>query len=53
MLSVGITGGTIATEYGVFRAAVLIRDGRIAALLEDERDLPPTDERIDSVSTSA
>ena len=48
MLSVGITGGTIATEYGVFRAAVLIRDGRIAALLEDERDLPPTDERIDA-----
>ncbi len=48
MRTVGIANGTLASDYGVFPAHILIRDGRIAALLDDERDLPPVDERIDA-----
>lgn len=45
---VGILNGTVATDYGVFPAHVLIRDGRIAALLDDARDLPSLGVRIDA-----
>jgi allantoinase len=41
-----ITGGTIASEYGTFRADIVIRDGRIAGLLDDASDIPG--ERIDA-----
>jgi allantoinase len=40
-----ITGGTIVTDYGQFRADVLIVDGRIAGLTTDEA---LADERIDA-----
>lgn len=43
-----IIGGVVATEYGVTPASLLIRDGVIAAIFTDERDLPSTDERIDA-----
>lgn len=43
-----IRGGTIATDYGVFRAHLVIRDGRIAALVDDDALLPRPDEEIDA-----
>src|SRR5687767_3475834 len=48
MKTVAITGGTIAADYGVFQGNLLVRDGVIAAVYLDERDLPSTDERIDA-----
>jgi allantoinase len=41
-----IAGGTVAAEYGVFRADLIIRDGRIAGIVEDAHDL--AGERIDA-----
>src|SRR5579885_831836 len=43
-----IRGGTIATDYGVFRGHLAIQDGRIAGIAEDESALPAADEVIDA-----
>lgn len=44
-----VRGGTLATEYGVFKADIVIRDGLIAALTSDAGDLAATaDEAIDA-----
>jgi allantoinase len=42
-----ITGGTLATDYGVFRANLVIEDGRIAQIARD-RAAPDCDEVIDA-----
>ena len=34
-----IAGGTIASEYGTFRADIVVRGGRIVALMDDARDI--------------
>ncbi len=34
-----IKGGTIAAEYGTFKADLIIRDGRIAGIVDDASDL--------------
>ncbi|HWE62331.1 MAG TPA: allantoinase AllB [Chloroflexota bacterium] len=41
-----ISGGTVAAEYGVFRADLIIRDGRIAGIVENAGDL--AGERVDA-----
>ncbi|MDB5075426.1 MAG: dihydroorotase, multifunctional complex type [Chloroflexi bacterium] len=41
-----ITGGTIAAEYGTFKADLIIRDGRIAGIVDDARDI--SGERLDA-----
>ncbi len=44
-----VRGGTVATDYGVFKADVVIRDGLIAALTTDAGDLAAgADETIDA-----
>src|SRR5262249_59606227 len=35
-----VAGGTVVGEQGVFRADIVIRDGRIAALVDDSAGLP-------------
>lgn len=42
-----VRGGTVATAYGVFGADIVIRDGTIAALTGDARDVA-ADETIDA-----
>ena len=42
-----IAGGTVATDYGVFAADVVIEDGRIAAIAE-QADRAGADELIDA-----
>src|SRR5690242_256394 len=46
--SVLISGGTVAAEYGLFDADILIRDGRIAALGTGGRLFDGADEEIDA-----
>jgi allantoinase len=41
-----VAGGTVVSEQGVFRADVVIREGRISALVEDSAGLPG--ERLDA-----
>ena len=44
-----VRGGTVVTEYGVFKADIVIRDGVIAALTSDAGDLAAgADETIDA-----
>jgi allantoinase len=43
-----IRDGTIVTDYGVFRGAVAVRNGRIAAIADDADTLPRPDEVIDA-----
>ena len=43
-----VYGGTVATEYGVFKATVVIRDGRVAALLDADDRGPDADDKIDA-----
>lgn len=43
-----IRGGTIVADYGVFRAGIAIRDGRIVAIAEDDSALPPADEVVEA-----
>ncbi len=43
-----VRGGTIATDYGVFVGHLIIKDGRIAAITDDEDLLPRADEEIDA-----
>ena len=43
-----VYGGTVATEYGVFKATVVVRDGRVAALLDADDRGPDADEKIDA-----
>lgn len=35
MSTLVVTGGVVAAEYGTFRADIVVRDGRIAALVDD------------------
>jgi allantoinase len=42
-----ITGGTLVTDYGVFRADLVVEDGRIAEIARDEV-VPASDEVIDA-----
>jgi len=37
-----ISGGTVATDYGVFEADVVIEDGRVAAIAEGPAATAPT-----------
>jgi allantoinase len=41
-----VSGGTVVSEHGTFQADVVIRDGRISALVEDASDL--AGERLDA-----
>lgn len=41
-----ISGGIVASEYGTFRADIVVRDGRILGLVEDAQNIPG--ERIDA-----
>jgi allantoinase len=43
-----IRGGTIVTDYSVFRADLVLKDGRIAAITDDPDLLPRADEQIDA-----
>ena len=42
-----VAGGTLATDYGVFAADVVIEDGRVAAMTE-QADRSGADELIDA-----
>src|SRR5579872_6550333 len=48
MTSTAIAHGTIATDYGVFAAHILIKDGRIAHLTDDDAVLRDADDLIDA-----
>lgn len=48
MTTTVIRGGTIATDYGVFRAHLVVKDGRVAAIVDDAEVLPRADEMIDA-----
>jgi len=43
-----IKNGLIITPYNVFKGAILVKDGRIGALLEDRSILPQAKETIDA-----
>lgn len=43
-----IRGGTVATDYGIFPAALVVRDGIIAAMLEPDQRVPDADEVIEA-----
>lgn len=43
-----IRNGTIVTEYGVFKADLVLKDGRIASITDDADMLPRADEQIDA-----
>ncbi len=43
-----VRGGTIAADYGVFAANIVIRDGIIAAILQSDEALPVADRVIDA-----
>ena len=47
-MSLAIMGGTIAAEYGVFRADLLVQDGRIVSLGATGSEIPTGWERIDA-----
>ena len=50
--SVAVVGGTIATDYATFRADLLLRNGRIAAICEDARTCRlPTSESTPAASS--
>jgi allantoinase len=46
--SINVRGGTLATDYGVFRADLLIRNGRIAGIYENGDNAPDADEVLDA-----
>ncbi|MBV8716874.1 MAG: allantoinase AllB [Chloroflexi bacterium] len=43
-----VYGGTVATEYGAFKATVVIREGRVVALTDPDDRGPDADEKIDA-----
>src|SRR5215467_3197725 len=47
-MTTAIANGTIATDYGVFDAHIVIKDGRISHLTDDDSVLRSADEVIDA-----
>jgi allantoinase len=43
-----VHGGTVATDYGVFDATIVVRDGRVAALEEATSRGPDAEHKIDA-----
>ena len=43
-----VHGGRVATDYGVFDATIVVRDGRIAALEDDDSRGPEAEAKIDA-----